>query len=275
MAIKRFKPTTPSRRYLTSLDRSDLSNVRPEKSLTAPLKKTGGRNNNGRITTRFRGGGHKRIYRIIDFKRTKDNIPAKVRTLEYDPNRSANIALLVYADGEKRYILAPDGLNIGDTVISGDENIENNPGNCTKIKNLPVASYVHNIEMLPGKGGQIARSAGTSGQILGFEERYTIVKMPSGEVRKILSECRATVGYVGNSEHSKQVIGKAGRSRWLGKKPRVRGCAMNPVDHPHGGGEAKHNAGNPHPVSPWGQNAKGLKTRKKKASDRLIIKRIN
>lgn len=217
MAIKRFKPTTPSRRYLTSLDRSDLSKVRPEKSLTAPLKKTGGRNNNGRITTRFRGGGHKRLYRIIDFKRNKDNIPAKVKTLEYDPNRSANIALLVYADGEKRYILAPDALNIGDTVLSGD-NVENNPGNCTKLKHLPVASYVHNVEMLPGKGGQIARGAGTAAQILGFEERYTMLKMPSGEVRKILSECRATVGYVGNSEHNKQVIGKAGRSRWLGQE---------------------------------------------------------
>lgn len=274
MAIKRYKPITPGRRYMTIVDRSDLSKVEPEKSLLTPLRKTGGRNSAGRITSRFRGGGHKRQYRIIDFKRNKIGVPGKVKTLEYDPNRTANIALIVYADGEKRYILAPNTLKIGDTIISGDK-IEIKAGNATQLRNIPSGTYIHNIEMKPGKGGQIARSAGTAAQVLSVEGKYALLKMPSGETRKILAECRATIGIVGNAEWMNQTTGKAGKIRWLGRKPHVRGCAMNPVDHPHGGGEAKHSAGNPHPVSPWGQSAKGFKTRKKKPSDKFIVKRIN
>ncbi|MFA5479393.1 MAG: 50S ribosomal protein L2 [Candidatus Muiribacteriota bacterium] len=274
MAIKRFKPTTPSRRYMTTLDKSDLSKVEPEKSLLDTVKKSGGRNNQGRLTSRFRGGGHKRRYRIIDFKRDKENIPATVATIEYDPNRTANIALLNYADGEKRYILAPTGLKVGDTVLSG-EKVEINVGNSTLLKHIPAGASIHNIEMKPGKGGQIARSAGTSAQLLGLEGKYALVKMPSGETRKIFAECRATIGNVGNSDWMNITIGKAGRKRWMGKKPHQRGVAMNPVDHPHGGGEGRAPQGNPHPVSPWGQCAKGLKTRKSKSSDKLIVKRIN
>jgi large subunit ribosomal protein L2 len=274
MAIKRFKLTTPSRRYMIILDKSDLSKVEPEKSLLDTVKKSGGRNNQGRLTSRFRGGGHKRRYRIIDFKRDKENIPATVATIEYDPNRTANIALLNYADGEKRYILAPTGLKVGDTVLSG-EKVEINVGNSTLLKHIPAGASIHNIEMKPGKGGQIARSAGTSAQLLGLEGKYALVKMPSGETRKIFAECRATIGNVGNSDWMNITIGKAGRKRWMGKKPHQRGVAMNPVDHPHGGGEGRAPQGNPHPVSPWGQCAKGLKTRKSKSSDKLIVKRIN
>ncbi|MGM0608012.1 MAG: 50S ribosomal protein L2 [Candidatus Muiribacteriota bacterium] len=274
MAIKRFKPTTPTRRYLTTLDKSELSKVEPEKSLLAPMRKTGGRNNNGRITSRFRGGGHKRSYRIIDFKRNKDGVPAKVATLEYDPNRTANIALLHYNDGEKRYIIAPDGLNIGDVIYSG-EDIEIKKGNNTRLENIPAGTFVHNVEMKPGKGGQIARSAGNAAQVIGQEGKYTLMKMPSGEIRKILNQCRATIGRIGNSDWMNIVVGKAGRKRWMGRKPKQRGTSMNPVDHPHGGGEGKTSQGNPHPVSPWGQCAKGLKTRKRKSSDKLILRRIN
>ncbi|MCK9225287.1 MAG: 50S ribosomal protein L2 [Candidatus Muirbacterium halophilum] len=274
MAIKRFKPKTPSRRFMAIIDRSDLSKVEPESSLLVPLKKTGGRNNAGRITSRFRGGGHKRAYRIIDFKRDKIDVPGTVKTMEYDPNRTANIALIFYADGEKRYILAPDGLKIGDVILSADR-VEIKPGNTTKLKNMPSGTHVHNIEMKPGKGGQIARSAGSSAQVLSVEGKYALLKMPSGEIRKIFAECKATVGNVGNSDWMNQTIGKAGRVRWIGRKPHVRGVAMNPVDHPHGGGEGKAPAGNPHPVSPWGQCAKGLKTRKAKPSDKFIVKRIN
>jgi large subunit ribosomal protein L2 len=274
MGIKRYKPTTPSRRYMTTVERTELSNVEPEKSLLAPMKKTGGRNNTGRITSRFRGGGHKRRYRIIDFKRNKYDVPGTVKTLEYDPNRSANIALIVYADGEKRYILAPNKLKIGDQIMAGDK-VEVKVGNSTKLRNIPSGTYVHNIEMKPGKGGQIARSAGTAAQVLSVEGKYALLKMPSGEMRKILADCMATIGIVGNTDWMNQTTGKAGKIRWMGRKPHVRGVAMNPVDHPHGGGEARHSAGNPIPVSPWGQCAKGLKTRKRKNSDKLIVKRIN
>ena len=270
MAIKKFKPTTPSRRYMTVSDFKELTSKEPEKSLLAPLKKSGGRNSNGRITSRRRGGGHKRKYRIIDFKRNKDGVPAKVKTIEYDPNRSARIALLNYYDGEKRYILAPNKLEVGDVLETGsDADIKS--GNALKLQDMPVGTIVHNIEMQPGKGGQIARSAGAMAQILAKEGNYCHIKMPSGEVRLIRKECKATVGQVGNIEHENIVIGKAGRSRWLGKRPKVRGVVMNPHDHPHGGGEGKSPAGR-HPVTPWGQKTMGKKTRKTKKSDEYIIK---
>lgn len=271
MPIKKTKPTSAGRRFQSILVNPELSKERPEKSLTEPLKKTGGRNNYGRVTLRFRGGGHKRLYRLIDFKRDKDGVPAKVISLEYDPNRSANIALLQYQDGEKRYILAPDGLKVGDTVISGDQ-VDIKIGNALPLKNIPVGTMVHNVELRPGKGGQIAKSAGAFAQILGKERDYVILRLPSGEIRKVHGDCKATIGQVGNLEWENVVWGKAGRIRWRGRKPHVRGVAMNPVDHPLGGGEGKTHGGR-HPCSPWGQLAKGLKTRKKKSSDSLIIKR--
>ena len=270
MAIKKFKPTTPSRRYMTVASFKEITKKEPEKSLLAPLKKTGGRNSNGRITSRRRGGGHKRRYRIIDFKRNKDGIPATVAAIEYDPNRSARIALLNYADGEKRYILAPDGVEVGDKLMSGKE-ADVKAGNAKKLKELPVGTIIHNIEMKPATGGQIARSAGSMAQLLAKEGKFAHIKMPSGEVRLIRQECKATIGQVGNINHENVVGGKAGRSRWNGKRPKVRGVVMNPHDHPHGGGEGKSPAGR-HPVTPWGQPTMGKKTRKTKKSDNKIIR---
>ncbi|HAA90129.1 MAG: 50S ribosomal protein L2 [Thermoanaerobacterales bacterium 50_218] len=272
MGIKKFKPTSPGRRQMTVLSFEELSKVEPERSLLKPLKKKAGRNNQGRITVRHRGGGHKRFYRIIDFKRDKDGIPAKVATLEYDPNRSAHIALLHYVDGEKRYILAPEGLKVGDTVMSGpDADIK--PGNALPLRNIPVGTFVHNIELKPGRGGQLVRSAGAAAQLMAKEGEYAHVRLPSGEVRLIHLSCKATVGQVGNIDHENVTIGKAGRARWLGIRPTVRGVVMNACDHPHGGGEGKSPIGR-HPVTPWGKPAIGGKTRKKnKASDKMIVKR--
>ncbi|MEI3117369.1 MAG: 50S ribosomal protein L2 [Merdibacter sp.] len=275
MPIKKYKPTTPGRRGMSSLTFEEITTNKPEKSLIVPLKSKGGRNNNGRITTRHQGGGHKRNYRLIDFKRDKDGIPAKVATIEYDPNRSANIALLNYADGEKRYILAPKGLTVGTKVVSGkDADIK--VGNCLEMRDMPEGTFIHNVELKPGKGGQLARSAGCSAQILGIEDKYVTVRLSSGEVRKILSNCRATVGVVGNEDHSLVNIGKAGRNRWKGIRPTVRGSVMNPNDHPHGGGEGRTPIGRKSPMTPWGKKAMGVKTRKtKKASDKLIVRRRN
>ena len=275
MPIKKYKPTTPGRRGMSSLTFEEITTNKPEKSLVVPLKSKGGRNNNGRITTRHQGGGHKRSYRLIDFKRNKDGIPAKVATIEYDPNRSANIALLHYVDGEKRYILAPKGLTVGTTVVSGkDADIK--VGNCLEMKDMPEGTFIHNVELKPGKGGQLARSAGCSAQILGIKEKYVTVRLSSGEVRKILANCRATVGVVGNEDHSLVNIGKAGRNRWKGIRPTVRGSVMNPNDHPHGGGEGRTPIGRKSPMTPWGKKAMGVKTRKtKKASDKLIVRRRN
>ena len=275
MPIKKYKPTTPGRRGMSSLTFEEITTNKPEKSLVVSLKSKGGRNNNGRITTRHQGGGHKRNYRIIDFKRNKDGIPAKVATIEYDPNRSANIALLHYVDGEKRYILAPKGLTVGMQVVSGkDADIK--VGNCLEMKDMPEGTFIHNVELKPGKGGQLARSAGCSAQILGIEEKYVTVRLSSGEVRKILANCRATVGVVGNEDHSLVNIGKAGRNRWKGVRPTVRGSVMNPNDHPHGGGEGRTPIGRKSPMTPWGKKAMGVKTRKtKKASDKLIVRRRN
>ena len=273
MGIKVYKPTTNGRRNMTSLDFAEITTSTPEKSLLVSLKNKAGRNNNGRITVRHQGGGHKRQYRIIDFKRTKDNIPAKVATIEYDPNRSSRIALLNYADGEKRYILAPNGLKVGDVVFSGPES-DIKPGNCLPLANIPDGTQIHNIELKIGKGGQIVRSAGTSAQLMGKDNGYAILRLPSGEMRRVRQECRATVGVVGNADHSNLVIGKAGRHRWMGVRPGNRGVVMNPCDHPHGGGEGKSPVGRKHPVTPWGKPAHGVKTRdKKKASNSLIIKR--
>jgi large subunit ribosomal protein L2 len=272
MALKSFNPFTPSRRNMTVADYSELSDVAPEKSLTVGKRATGGRNNRGRITSRFRGGGNKRLLRLIDFHRSKDGIPAKVHTLEYDPNRSAYIALLFYADGEKKYIIAPNGLKVGDTVMNG-EKAELKPGNCLKIKNIPVGLEIHNIEMVPGRGARMVRSAGQVAVLRAKEGEYAQIKLPSGEIRMINIECRATIGQVGNIEHMNIKLGKAGKKRYLGKKPHNRGVAMNPVDHPMGGGEGKTSGGG-HPVSPWGQLAKGKKTRrKKKTSSKFIIDR--
>ncbi|MBZ0179521.1 MAG: 50S ribosomal protein L2 [Melioribacteraceae bacterium] len=272
MAIRKLKPNTPGTRFMSISAFDEITKTTPEKSLTVSLKKSGGRNNQGRITTRFRGGGHKRKLRIIDFKRNKHGIPAKVFSIEYDPNRSARIALLHYADGEKRYIIAPNGLKTGDTVMSGPGS-EIKVGNALKLRDLPLGSFLHNVELKPGKGGQIGRSAGSSIQLLAKEGKYAQLKMPSGEVRMISLECMATYGSVGNTDNENISLGKAGRSRWLGRRPKVRGVAMNPVDHPMGGGEGKTSGGG-HPVSPWGQKAKGLKTRKKKQdSNKYIIKR--
>jgi len=273
MAIKKFKPTTPSRRYMTVANFSDITKKEPEKSLLAPLKKTGGRNSNGRITSRRRGGGHKRRYRIIDFKRDKDGIPAKVAAIEYDPNRSANIALINYADGEKRYIIAPYKLTVGDTIESG-ENVDIKVGNALPLKNIPVGTVIHNIELKPGKGAQLARAAGSYAQLVAKEGNYAQIKLPSGEVRMVRLECRATIGQVGNIDHENITIGKAGRKRHMGIRPTVRGSVMNPNDHPHGGGEGRAPIGRPSPVTPWGKPTLGYKTRKKKKqSDKFIVRK--
>ena len=272
MAIKVYKPTSNGRRNMTSSDFAEITKSKPEKTLLASKSKTAGRNSYGHITVRHRGGGHKQQYRIIDFKRTKDNVKAKVIAIEYDPNRSANIALLHYTDGTKAYILAPKGLTVGSWVESGaDADIK--VGNALPLKNIPTGTEVHNIELKPGKGGQIARSAGTSAQVLGVDGKNTQVRLQSGEVREILSECRATIGAVGNEQHSLINIGKAGRSRWMGKRPQSRGSVMNPNDHPHGGGEGKAPVGRPQPMTPWGKKSRGVKTRdSKKASEKLIIR---
>ncbi|MBC7319358.1 50S ribosomal protein L2 [bacterium] len=272
MGIKKFKPTSPGRRFYTVLDFTEITKEEPEPSLVVPLKKHAGRNVHGHITTRHRGGGNKRKYRIIDFKRDKDNIPAKVVAIEYDPNRSARIALLSYADGEKRYIIAPLGLSVGDTVMSGEQ-VDVAPGNCMPLANIPIGTVVHNIELVPGKGGQIARAAGAGAQIMAKEGEYALLRLPSGELRRIHIRCRATIGQVGNLDHENVDLGKAGRSRWLGRRPTVRGSAMNPVDHPHGGGEGKAPIGLPGPVTPWGKPTLGYKTRKNKVSDKFIVRR--
>jgi large subunit ribosomal protein L2 len=273
MAIKSYRPTTPGRRQMTVTDFSILSKVEPEKSLLTPLKKSAGRNNTGRITVRHRGGGNRRKYRIIDFKRNKFDIPAVVKTIEYDPNRSAFIALLEYEDGEKRYILYPNELQIGDTVISSRE-ADIKPGNALPLENIPVGTVIHNIELHPGKGGQLVRSAGNSAQLMAKEGAYVLLRLPSGELRNVLATCMATVGQVGNTDHENISIGKAGRSRHLGIRPTVRGSAMNPVDHPHGGGEGRSPIGRPGPVTPWGKPALGYKTRKKhNRNDQFIVKR--
>ncbi|MDR0920799.1 MAG: 50S ribosomal protein L2 [Lactobacillales bacterium] len=273
MAIKKYKPTSNGRRNMTSSDFAEITTDKPEKSLLAPLKNNAGRNNNGRITVRHQGGGHKRQYRLVDFKRNRDGITATVKTVEYDPNRSANIALVTYDDGVKSYILAPKGLEVGMKLVSGpDADIK--VGNTLPLENIPVGTVIHNIELKPGKGGQLIRSAGTSAQVLGKEGKYVLIRLNSGEVRMVLATCRATIGTVGNEQHELINIGKAGRSRWMRKRPTVRGSVMNPNDHPHGGGEGKAPVGRKAPVSPWGQPAIGYKTRNKKAqSDKLIVRR--
>jgi len=272
MGIKKLKPTTPGTRFRSNFTFDEITKSNPEKSLTVALRKSGGRNNHGRITSRHIGGGHKRRYRIIDFKRDKHGVPAKVFSIEYDPNRSARIALLHYADGEKRYIIAPNGLKVGDSISSG-KGSEISVGNALPLQEMPLGSFVHNVEIKPGKGGQIGRSAGSSLQLMAKEGNFAQLKMPSGEIRLIRLNCMATYGMVGNSEHENISLGKAGRTRWLGKRSYVRGVAMNPVDHPMGGGEGKSSGGG-HPVSPWGQKAKGLKTRKRKnPSNKYIVKR--
>ncbi len=273
MAVKSFKPYSAGRRFMTVSSFDEITTDKPEKSLTVRLTKTGGRNQQGKLTVRHRGGGHKRLYRIIDFKRTKDGIPARVATIEYDPNRSARIALLNYADGEKRYILAPNGLKVGDKVESGAE-ADIKVGNALPIKNIPVGTMIHNIELKIGKGAQLVRSAGTSAQLMAKEGDYALLRMPSGEIRRVHINCRATIGQVGNLEHENITIGKAGRSRWLGRRPETRGIAMNPNDHPHGGGEGRSPVGRKSPMTKWGKIAMGKKTRrKKKASNRLIVHR--
>ncbi len=272
MGLKQYKPTTPGRRYMQVSDFADLTADTPFKPLTAPMHKRGGRNNRGRMTVRHRGGGHKRRYRIVDFKRDKRDIPALVETIEYDPNRSARIALLKYADGERRYILAPNGLQVGDPVSAG-ESVEVKPGNAMPLTRVPLGSFVHNVELKPGKGGQMARGAGTAAQLMARERGQAILRLPSKEMRMVPQECFATIGQVGNPTHENINWGKAGKSRHRGRRPRVRGVAMNPVDHPHGGGEGKSSGGR-HPVSPWGKPTKGHKTRKKgKASDKYILRR--
>jgi large subunit ribosomal protein L2 len=271
MPIRKYKPTSSGRRFQTVQTFDDITATKPYKPLTEPNRKSGGRNNHGELAMWWRGGGHKRAYRIIDFKRDKRNIPAKVSTIEYDPNRSARIALVTYADGEKRYILHALGLKVGDTIVAGDA-VDILPGNALPLRSIPLGTMIHNVELRPGKGGQIARSAGSSVQLVAKEGEYASVKMPSGEVRLINRECLATIGQVGNVDHENVSIGKAGRSRWLGKRPHVRGVAMNPVDHPLGGGEGKTSGGR-HPVSPWGLPTKGYKTRNRKTTDRFIIQR--
>ena len=273
MAIKKFKPTSPALRQMTVLVSDEITCNQPEKSLLVSLKKNSGRNAHGKITVRHRGGGNRRKYRIIDFKRNKDGIPAKVATIEYDPNRTANIALLNYADGEKRYILAPVGLKVGDTVLSGPT-ADIKPGNAMALKDMPVGTVVHNVELKPGKGAQLVRSAGVSAQLMAKEGKYALLRLPSGEMRYVSINCKATIGQVGNIEHGNVVIGKAGRKRHMGIRPTVRGSVMNPNDHPHGGGEGRSPIGRPTPVTPWGKPALGYKTRKKnKASDKLIVSR--
>ncbi len=271
MGIKKFKPTTPSLRFRMIPTFEEITSGIPEKSLLIPLKKTGGRNNKGRVTARHRGGGHKRFYRIIDFKRDKHGIPARVASIEYDPNRSANIALLHYVDGEKRYILAPNGLKVDDRVVSG-ENADVRVGNAMAIKNMPLGTSIHNVELFPGRGGKLARSAGTYIQLAAKEGKYAHLKMPSGEVRLVRQDCLATIGEIGNSDHKNISLGKAGASRWRGRRPKVRGVAMNPHDHPMGGGEGRSSGGR-HPCTPWGKKTKGLKTRKKRKSNKYIVER--
>ncbi len=271
MGIKTYKPTSPGRRFQTVQTFDDITTNEPHKPLVENLHRSGGRNNHGELTSWWRGGGHKRLYRIIDFKRDKKDIPGKVSTIEYDPNRSARIALVTYSDGEKRYILQPLGLKVGDAVIAGD-NVDILPGNALPLKNIPLGTMLHNVELKPGKGGQIARSAGSSVQLVAKEGDYASVKMPSGEIRHIAMVCYATVGQVGNIDHENVSIGKAGRNRWLGKRPHNRGVVMNPVDHPHGGGEGKTSGGR-HPVSPWGLPTKGYKTRNRKITDKFIVQR--
>jgi large subunit ribosomal protein L2 len=271
MALKKYKPTTPTMRYKTTTDFSGLTKKAPEKSLLEPVKRTGGRNNQGRITMRRMGGGHKRRYRRIDFKRDKHGIPAKVASIEYDPNRSAFISLLHYADGEKRYILAPHGIKEGDSVISGPD-IDIHPGNALPLEKIPTGLFVHNIELIAGRGGQMVRSAGAYAQLMAKEGNYVSLRLPSGEIRMVRKECYATVGQVSNIDHENVTIGKAGRSRWLGKRPKVRGVAMNPIDHPLGGGEGRSSGGR-HPVTPWGKPTKGYRTRGKKPSDKYIVHR--
>ncbi len=271
MGIRTYKPTSPGRRFQTVQTFDDVTTSKPHKPLVEALHRSGGRNNHGELTSWFRGGGHKRLYRIIDFKRDKKDIAGKVSTIEYDPNRSARIALVTYADGEKRYILQPLGLKVGDSVVAGD-NVDILPGNALPLKNIPLGTMLHNVELKPGKGGQIARSAGSSVQLVAKEGDYASVKMPSGEIRHIAMVCYATVGQVGNIDHENVSIGKAGRSRWLGRRPHNRGVVMNPVDHPHGGGEGKTSGGR-HPVSPWGLPTKGYKTRNRKSTDKFIVQR--
>lgn len=273
MAIKKYKPTSAGLRSMSVLSYAEITKKAPEKSLLAPLKKSGGRNNLGRTTSRFRGGGNKRKYRIIDFKRNKEGIPGKVAAIEYDPNRTANIALIHYVDGEKRYILAPNGLKVGATVEAGP-NADIIVGNALQLKDIPVGTTIHNIEMKPGKGGQLVRTAGAEAQLAGKEGKYGIVRLPSGEIRRLDIRCKATIGQVGNLEHELVVLGKAGKSRYLGKRPHVRGSAMNPVDHPHGGGEGRAPIGRPQPMTPWGKKSRGVKTRDiKKQSNKDIIRR--
>ncbi len=272
MGIKTFRPTSPGRRQMTVLTTGDLSPVKPEKRLLEYIRGTGGRNNQGRLSVRHHGGGHKRLYRRIDFKRDKTGIPARVHSIEYDPNRSARIALLHYADGDKRYILAPEGVRVGDRLQSGAD-AEVRVGNALPLSQIPTGTLVHNVELKPGRGGQLIRSAGGTAQVMGREGLYVQLRLKSGEMRKVLVTCQATVGQVGNTDHENITIGKAGRQRWKGRRPHVRGVAMNPVDHPHGGGEGKSGAGNPHPVSPWGQKAKGYKTRRTKSTGKFIIAR--
>lgn len=271
MGVKKFKPTSPGRRFATVSDFAEVTKDKPEKKLSKPLKRSSGRNNHGRITTRHKGRRHKRKYRVIDFKRNKDNIPAKVSSIEYDPNRSSYIALLHYKDGDKRYIIAPLDIKTGDVVISGDK-VDIKKGNCMPIRNIPLGTIIHNIELQPKKGGQLARSAGSYSQIVAKEGNYAHLKMPSGEIRMVHLDCRGTIGQVSNTEHEILSIGKAGRNRWLGKRPSVRGTVMNPVDHPHGGGEGKASSGR-HPVTPWGKPTLGYRTRKKKQSDKYIVRK--
>ena len=275
MSIRTYKPTSPSRRAMTNSTFQEITCTTPEKSLLVSISKTGGRNNQGKITCRHIGGGHKRKYRVIDFKRNKDNIPGVIKTVEYDPNRNANICLIVYADGEKRYILAPKDIKIGWKVVSG-EAADIMPGNCCCLKNIPEGTFIHNLELVPGNGGQLCRAAGTAAQVLGAEGKYVIVRLASGEMRKILGECRATIGTVGNEDWNLINKGKAGKTRWAGVRPTVRGSVMNPNDHPHGGGEGKCPVGRDAPRTPWGKRALGVKTRnQKKASGKLIMKRRN
>jgi large subunit ribosomal protein L2 len=271
MPVRKYKPTSPGRRFQTVQTFDDLTATKPHKALTAPLPKSGGRNSRGELTSWWRGGGHKRSYRVIDFKRDKHGVAGKVSTIEYDPNRSARIALVTYADGEKRYILHPAGLNVGDTVMAGEQ-ADILPGNALPLKFIPVGTMIHNVELKPGKGGQLARSAGAAVQLVAKDADYASVRMPSSEIRQVHLECMATVGQVGNLDHENVSIGKAGRSRWLGRRPHVRGVAMNPVDHPLGGGEGK-TAGGRHPVTPWGVPTKGYKTRRRKTTDRFIVQR--
>jgi len=272
MALKEYKPTSAARRHMTVSDFAEITKAKPEKKLTVTVKKSGGRNNHGHITTRHIGGGHKQRYRIIDWRRDKDGVPAKVASIEYDPNRTARIALLNYADGEKRYILLPLGVNVGDTLVSGDA-VDVRPGNALPVKGIPVGTVIHNVEAQPGSGAKMIRSAGSFGQLMAKEGKYAQIRMPSGEVRQVLIDCKAVIGQLANIESSSVRVGKAGKSRWRGVRPTVRGLAMNPVDHPHGGGEGKSGQGNPHPVSPWGQKTKGLKTRNNRRTDKFIVSR--